>query len=246
MKKTVLEMVQNILNDMDSEPVNSIEDSEEALQIASVLQDTYFNIISVREIPEHKQLLKLDSLSENDYPTSFTYPVAIKEITSLFYDVSKDGNPTYKEIKYLEPMDFVLRLPQYLTQDTQKILEKKSGTTLYIWNKKEPTYYTSFDDETIVMDGYNSDIDDVLQAGKTRAYGTVYPQFEIADDFTPDLDNTMFPYLLAETKSVCFSLFKNGVNEKIEQASRRQKFHMLDDMYKTKKKNTSKGYGRRR
>lgn len=246
MKKTVLEMVQNILNDMDSEPVNSIEDSEEALQIASVLQDTYFNIISVREIPEHKQLLKIESVSDLNYPTTLKYPVAVKEIESLFYNVSNDVNPTYKEIKYLEPMDFVLRLPQYLTQDTKAVLEIKSGTTLYIWDKKEPTYYTSFDDETIVMDGYNKDIDDTLQASKTRAYGTVYPVFEIADDFTPDLDNTMFPYLLAETKSVCFSLFKNGVNEKIEQASRRQKFHMLDDMYKTKKKPVSKGYGRRK
>ena len=56
MKKTLLELVQSILSDMDSEPVNSISDSIEAEQIASVIEDTYFNFISAREIPEHRQL----------------------------------------------------------------------------------------------------------------------------------------------------------------------------------------------
>jgi hypothetical protein len=57
MKRTLLEMVQSILSDMDSEDVNSISDTNEAEQIASVIEDTYYNIISARDIPEHQQLL---------------------------------------------------------------------------------------------------------------------------------------------------------------------------------------------
>jgi len=37
MKMTLLEMVQNILSDMDSEEINSISDSNEAEQIAKVI-----------------------------------------------------------------------------------------------------------------------------------------------------------------------------------------------------------------
>lgn len=57
MKTTLLQVVQSILSDMDSEAVNSISDTTEAQQIASVVEDTYYNIISAREIPEHKKLI---------------------------------------------------------------------------------------------------------------------------------------------------------------------------------------------
>jgi uncharacterized membrane protein len=61
MKMTLLEMVQNILSDMDSEEINSISDSNEAEQIAKVIENTYFNLISTRIIPEHAQTIKLVS-----------------------------------------------------------------------------------------------------------------------------------------------------------------------------------------
>ena len=52
---------------------------------------------------------------------------------------------------------------------------------------------------------------------------TSIPTFTIDDDFQPDLDDTMLPYLLAEAKSTCFSLFKSGSDPKIEQSARRLK-----------------------
>ena len=46
MKSTLLQVVQSILSDMDSEDVNTISDTIEAQQVASVVEDTYFNIMS--------------------------------------------------------------------------------------------------------------------------------------------------------------------------------------------------------
>ena len=47
---------------MDSEDVNTISDTVEAQQVASVVEDTYFNIIAARDIPEHNKLIPLVSL----------------------------------------------------------------------------------------------------------------------------------------------------------------------------------------
>jgi hypothetical protein len=94
------------------------------------------------------------------------------------------------------------------------------------------------------MDSYDSAVESTLQESKTRAYGTVYPNFLIQDNFEPDLDDTMLPYLLAEAKSTCFSLFKSGADPKIEQAARRLKSFVQNDMYKTKKPNKRPHYGR--
>lgn len=241
MKQTLLEIVQSILSDMDSEEVNSISDSVEALQIASVVEDTFFNLVSIKDIPEHKKLIQLTSLSDNTKPTHFKYPTNTKEIEKFFYNTDTSGNFSYKEIYYLEPMEFLRRQPRVGT-DTVSVTHNEY--TIVVYKNKMPSFYTSFDDEYIICDAYDLSEESTLQASKTRAYGQVYPTFTISDSFVPDLDDTLRPLLLAEAKSTCFSLFKSGPDAKVEQAARRLKTGVLNDMYRTKQENKRNRYGR--
>ena len=244
MKRTLLEMVQSILNDMDSEAVNSINDSVEAQQIASVIEDVYYNIVAARNIPEHQQLLKMTSLSSSVRPTHFQYPTNTREIVSLAYNTDTQGKINFQEIYFVEPMDFLSRMPYNLSTGVLVVPDVNSNISLTVFSDRMPTYYTSFDDLHVVLNAYDASIDTTLQESKTRAYGTVYPSFTIADDFVPDLDDTMMPYLLAEAKSTCFSLFKSGSDPKIEQAARRLKSFVQNDMYRTKRPNVRNHYGR--
>ena len=244
MKKTLLEMVSSILSDMDSEAVNSISDTVEAQQVASVIEDVYYNIIAARNIPEHQQLLKLTSLSSSVRPTHFQYPTNTRDIVDLSYNIDVQGGVNYQEIHFVEPLDFLKQMPYNNPDSTLVVPDATASTSLVIFKDRMPTYYTSFDDLHIVMNAYDSSVESILQASKTRAYGTVYPTFTIADSFTPDLDDTMLPYLLAEAKSTCFSLFKSGSDPKIEQAARRLKSFVQNDMYRTKRPNVRNHYGR--
>lgn len=241
MKKTLLQIVQKVLSDMDSEDVNSISDSIEAQQVASIVEDTYFNIIATRDIPEHQELLKLTAASDSDYPTHFSYPTQCKHIENVWYE---DKNGDYREIYWCDPMDFI-RKTDTIQSDYDTVNDKNGGTKLRILNNEDPTFYTSFDDNWMVFNSYDNTVDTTLQTSKVRAYGTVYPTFSRTDDFTPDLDNTMFPYLIAESKSVAMSLLKGQSDPKIEQAARRQKSYVQNDMYKTKRDNKWSSYGRR-
>ena len=235
-------MVQSILSDMDSEAVNSISDSVEAEQVASVIQDTFFNLIAARDIPEHRQLIKLTALADNTKPTHFKYPTNTRQLSRVDYDIATTGT-TYREITFVEPMVFIDRMNQD-TSSSITVTDVAGGTTLFIGNSTSPSYYTSFDDEHIVMDSYDAEVDTTLQNSKSRAFGYVYPTFTIADSFQPDLDDTMLPYMLAEAKSTCFSLFKSGSDPKIEQSARRLKSFVQNDMYKTKRANKRPYYGR--
>lgn len=242
MKRTLLEMTQSILSDMDSEGVNSISDTVEASQIASVIEDTFFNIIAARDIPEHKQLIKLTSLSNSAKPSHFTYPANTRKLELVQYNIGTT-TPNYKTIVYVDPMTFISRMDES-SSNVVVVTDVKGGTPLYIRNDRMPSYYTSFDDENIVMDSFDISVDVILQTSKTRAYGYIYPTFNQTDDFVPDIDDTMLPYLLAEAKSVCFSLFKSGSDPKIEQSARRLKSFVQNDMYKTKMANKRPHYGR--
>ena len=240
MKTTLLQIVQSILSDMDSEDVNSISDTVEAQQIASVVEDTYFNIIAAREIPEHSRLLSLVALGDTNKPTHFKYPTDTKKITRLEYNVGTVSDKQFRELKFVDPLVFLDRMSE---EDT--LVETFEGSVdIYVANDRDPSYYTSFDDEYVIVDAYDAAEETSLQASKTRAWGSVYPSFSQTDSFEPDLDNTLMPLLLAEAKSTCFSLFKGGSDPKVEQAARRLKSYTQNDLYKTKQANKRPHYGR--
>jgi hypothetical protein len=143
----------------------------------------------------------------------------------------------------LEPIEF---LNLNAEGDATITVNSVNGNVpVLIRNDKAPNYFTLFDDEHVVMDSYDSSISQTLISSKTRCYGQKIPAFTISDDFTPDVDEVLFPYLIAESKSTCFSLFKNGVDQKIEQAARRQKSYIQNDMHRLKQANKRRPYGRR-
>lgn len=240
MKTTLLQIVRSILSDMDSEDVTSITDTVEAQQIASVVEDTYFNIIAARDIPEHRRLLSLVALGDTAKPTHFKYPTDTKKIIRLEYNVGTVANKDFKELKYVDPLVFLDRM----SEDDVLVETFEGNVDIYVANDRDPSYYTSFDDEYVIVDAYDVAEETSLQAAKTRAWGSVYPTFSQTDAFEPDLDNTLMPLLLAEAKSTCFSLFKGGSDPKVEQSARRLKSYVQNDMYKTKQANKRPYYGR--
>lgn len=241
MKYTLLQIVQSILSDMDSENVYSISDTVEAEQVASIVRDTFYNIISTRKIPEHQELLKVIPNSDSEFPTHFQYGEDVKEITNIWYE---DNQGYYKEVCWLDPLDF-LSLTDKTNGDYAEVYDKNGGTKLRISKDKGPEFYTSFDDNWIVMNSYDETVDTTLQASKVRALGTVHPVFALEDSYVADLDSTLFPYFIAEAKSTSMSLLKGTSDAKVEQTARRQKAYIQNDLHKTKQKEKRPMYGRR-
>ena len=239
MKSTLLQGVQSILSDMDSEDVNAIADSVEAQQVASVVEDTYFNIIAARDIPEHNKLIPLVSLASSARPTHFTYPARTKELIRVDYNIGTASVPDYREIVYVEPIVFLNRMDQ----TGKKVTTVDQSVELFVGSDREPSYYTSFNDNHIIMDAYDVSVEANLASNKTRAFCSIYPTFSQTDSFVIDLDQTLMPLLLAEAKSACMSLFKGGSDPKVEQAARRLKSYVQNDQYKTRQASRNQ-YGR--
>jgi len=244
MKKNLLEIVKDILSDIDSDDVNSISDTVEALQVAKVVESTFYDLISTRVIPEHQSLIKLTPLSDTNFPTYFVLEDDQAKITNVWYDVSDDGSFEYREIKFKDPKDF-LNITDGRSSNYDSVSDKVAGTNLRISNDEQPHYYTTFDDEYIVFDSYDSTEDTTLQESKVRALGVTYPTFSISDSYTPDIDAVYFPYLVQEAKSRVFSVYKGQIDQKVEQAARRQKIHIQNDKRRVGELNKRRDYGRR-
>lgn len=224
-KPNLLEIVQEILSDMDSDIINSIDDTEEAGQVAQIVKSTYDAMISNRNWPHTKRLVNLTASGDNLLPTHMTIAEEIKEMISVYYDKRKAGETRYRyeQIKWLEPDDFL----RYINKrdndsDTIDVINDTSGIRLLIATNKAPTYYTSFDDATLIFDSYDHGVDDTLQSNKTQARAYVIPSFTLIDDFTPDLPKEAFPALIEEAKSKAQLKLRQMQDIKAEQEAGRQ------------------------
>ena len=248
-KLTLIEMTQNILSAMDSDEVNSITDTVESLQVAEVIRETYDELFANYDIPEFKALTQLTGLGDTDKPNYMQIPENVDKIEWLKYDYYTDSATDYQKLTYLSPEDFFeLTSNRAGSSDIIEVTDD-SGVRMWIADNQNPQYWTTFDDEYIVFDSYDADIDSTLQETKSLVYARISQTFTMEDDFIPHLDTNLFPYLLAEAKSVCFANLKQMPSSKEEQRSRRQRVRSQTDLWRARQHEPKTGgpdYGRRR
>src|SRR4030042_109348 len=109
MKMTVLEIVTDILSDMSSDEVNSINDTIEAMQIAQIVQTTYFNIIDGKDWPWLKELFQLTASGTSTKPSHMQIPETIVDISWIKYNTRKvtDTKNKFITITYKTPVEFM-------------------------------------------------------------------------------------------------------------------------------------------
>lgn len=248
-KQTLLDIVQEILSDMNSDNVNSISDTLESMQVAQIVRRTWINLYNDRIWPHTASMLKIHSSADSSKPTHMFLPESLIHLDWVKYDVTDDPTKpkNYRELKYLAPKDFV---DFCLTRDTTKsnvtVVMDYSGTPLFLRNDLMPTYYTTFDDEHIVMDSWDQTVDSILQHSKTQAYGISEPAFLLEDAFVPDCPAKAFPYFVNEAKSTCFLKVKEVFSQKDEQNSNRQKAWLAKEKHRVNGGIKYPNYGRKR
>lgn len=225
MKMTLLEMVQDILSEMDSDEVNSLDDTIEAGQVATIVKNAYMLMCSNRNWGDEKELTTLDHVGVIEMPTHLLIPDDIKQLDYLAYNNYNEtrSQDEYVTVKYCQPDEF-LRKVQNRAPRLDNIQEVKDfgGVRIFVATNRNPQYWTSFDDRHIICDAYDSSQDTTLKASKTQVMVVRAPRWEYREDFIPKLPVEAFAALLAESKSMAFLSLKQMQNAKAERASQQQ------------------------
>ncbi len=250
MKRTLIDMTQDILSDGDSDEVNSINDTVEAMQVARIIRTTYEEIISSRQWPHLSQLTSLTPASDTDTPTHFTMGDDVQYIEWIKYNnrLSATDVEAWIDVKYLQPKAFLdLVHARVSTNTNTQVVDDGTAGNLLITLDKQPEFWTTFDDETIIMDSIDNTIvgQATLTAERVQASAYVEPAFSLVDTFIPDLPSKSFSYLLAESKSVAFATLFQEVNSKEEQKSRRQRVYTARNSRSQNKDIRTPDYGRK-
>lgn len=222
---TLLDIVQDIMNDLDTDEVNSIFDTVESQQVAQIVKSTYYAIISNRNWPHTKRGISLEAPGSTATPTHMKLADTVKELCFVNYNKANNGETRrrYDAVKWREPDDFLRYLNQRDSdQDNIDIIQDPSGIELLIRNDLAPSYYTSFDDSTLVFDSYDSSVNDTLVSTKVQANGYVIPSWSMVDEFIPDLPDEAFTLLTEEAKSKASVKLRQVEDPKAEQEAGRQ------------------------
>lgn len=252
---TLLDMVQQILRSMESDEVNSYADTVESQAVAEIVRETYNYLVARMDLPANHQLFQLTASGDNTKPVLMRVPSDVLDIEWIKY-VSPDeqNNTEYNEVHFI-PLEEFLRHSLTLKEDETDVnvmnvtLDGLSFEIKY-YNNRRPMFWTTTDNYNLIFDGIDLDDSVTLEQSKTLCYGKKLPEFQMNDNFIPQLDPTQFQLLLNEARQQAFTELKQMENGNAAYRSRK----MFINTQRTKNAFPTKypeikrigGYGRRR
>lgn len=245
----LLTIVQRVLDSLGSDQVNSIDDTVESQQIAREARTVYYEMMDRDEWPHLIANRELQAVSNSSYPNYLKIPEDVVEIRHFKYESteSSDTNREFRTVEYKTPDDFLHHVHSRNTSESNVIsVEDFQGFDLWILNDEAPKYWTTFDDEYVVTDAYDSDVDSTLQQSKSIIRAKIIPSWEHVDTFIPDMPDDMFSTFLAELTSASFMYLKGTVSQKDEQRARRGMSKLRRNAGKVHERDRKVDYGRKR
>lgn len=92
-KQTLLELTQDILSNLSSDEVNSISDTAESLQIATIIKQKYYDIIARADLTSQEQPFQLNPSLSNTEPTLMFVPDGVAKIEYIrYFNSNPDGS----------------------------------------------------------------------------------------------------------------------------------------------------------
>ncbi len=249
-KPTLLDIVQDILSEMGSDEVNSISDTSESEQVARIVRAAYRDMVSNKNWNHLRRLTNLIPFGDDTTPTHMKFEEEVKELVekSVYYNKVKldQTRKVYSPVKYLDPDSFRrLLVSRNSDTDNVDIIIDPSGVELLIINNVGPTYFTSFNDETLVFDSYDNQVDSTLQSSKIQIEAYFTDEVKLVDDHTPNLPLEAFPALINEATSRAMFKIDQTLDTKSEAEARRQDRYLSQKSWRTSDLKMFPKYGRR-
>jgi hypothetical protein len=164
-------------------------------------------------------------------------PASVTRVNQVKYLV----NTTQTDICYLLPEKFLAQVNT--SSDFTEAVVVPGGATIYVKNNSAPRYYTSFDEETITFDSYDSAVDAggvvankvVLRAEIELDTASAYEGGLPLETWIPDIPTRMFTLWLWECVVNCYSSIVRQDNQAATREARRQYVKLLELEPKTQR-----------
>ena len=206
MKKTLLEIVQSTLGSMDSDAVNTIGETVESEQIAITAQEQFLELATYQRVPQFEHLTQLIGLSKDEQATIMRIPTNATDVKDIRYKrTDSSGYTHFADVRYVSKEEFLdgqLKLRVGEPNVAENVLD--DYVRIPYRTDKHPECWTTFDDEHLVFDSIDTVVqgDDTLHNDNSMVLAYIIPEFELRDDFIPDVPVKLFPQYMNMIKEI--------------------------------------------
>lgn len=247
-KKTVLQLVQKLGEAIGSDEIDALNETTEVVEITSILQQVYEEVLDRKRWEFLKDRVRqLDARAGGS--TQLNTLVIPSDVTRISYLKYRSDNEVedYTQLTYVSAREFVDKVQRRNPADADiTTIVNDDGVNLFIVTNKAPTFWTSFDEETISFDGYDA----------TRGTGNLIADSVIIADIVPVVDFTdpaatlpipqrMETLIFNEAISTCAIRLRQTVDPKAEKIATRQHRALREQLHVTNKDTQEINHGRR-
>jgi hypothetical protein len=180
-QRTILELVQDIGRSIGSDEIDSLDETTESDDILNFLIMAFDEVIQRRDWEFARNRVRvLDAREAGDTQINrLKIPTDIMQLSELvlrYRSPTDSRDEVFKELVYLAPYDFLEHVQQLNENDSNvDTILNTDGVSMLIRNDADPTYYTSFDEQYIWFDAYDSSRGTGNIAGDAIILGTILP-----------------------------------------------------------------------
>lgn len=208
-KYTLLEIINSCMDATDNFRVSDIDDVVESQQAAKICETVFHEVVNdVFYNPKSQNIVELEALADSTKPNYLKIPSTVSNIheSKIRYNVTGgaagESTLNWRQIHYMHPQDFLDYIGSRSTNSANtEVVQDFSGVKFVIKNNEAPQYCTSFDQEYLVFDAYDSDVDSTLQQSKSAVIATVQRTWSNVGTDVIDLPEWFHPTYMSLCKS---------------------------------------------
>lgn len=249
-KRNILQLVQQLGEGIGSDEIDSLDETIEASEIATILAQTVTEVISRKRWEFIKDRVRqLDErLGGSTQLNTLVIPSDVTRINCLRYrDTNNDTITSFIDLTYMQPCEFMEFVQSRNSADANiTAIANADGVLINVLTDNAPTRWTSFDEETITFDAYDA----------TVGTGNLITDSVIIADIVPVIDYTdatatlkvperMETLIFNEALSTCNYRLRQTADPRADRLARRQHISLRENEHITNKDTQESNYGRR-
>lgn len=247
-KKTILQLVQQLGEGIGSDEIDSLDETIEASEIATILEQSVSEVISRKRWEFLKDRVRqLDARAGGSTQlNTLVIPSDVTRVTCLKYRNTNNTVTEFTQIKYLQPCEFLDKVQGRNSTDANiTAIANDDGVLINVITDAPPTWWTSFDEENITFDAYDATVGTGNLIADSVIIADIVPVIDFTDPAaTLKVPERMETLIYNEALSTCAIRLRQSVDPKAERIAARQHRAMREQEHITNKDTKEINHGR--
>ncbi len=243
-KRTILQLVQDLGAGINSDEIDSLDETIEATDIATILKQTLKEVLDRKTWEFMKDKVRqLDVRADGSTElNTLLIPDDVTLIKCLRY---KDDNGKFYEVQYVQACDFIAKVQSRTVGDDVLAIVNSDGVELNTLTNIVPQYWTSFDEVSITFDAYNANTGTGNLIEDSVIIADVMPVTDFTDpEAVLNIPERMETLVFNEALVTCNYRIRQIRDPRADRIARRQGISLRENEHTTKKDNKVTRHGR--